>query len=72
MLPQQENVGYGDQVPRDGEAMSMFVLYLHKVVTHLALCKDNRYLQIGHHQAYAVGSRVERSAREMDVCALRI
>jgi hypothetical protein len=52
--------------------MSMFVLHMHKVAAHLALCKDNRYLQIGHHQAYAIGSCVERSAREMDVRAIRI
>jgi hypothetical protein len=44
--------------------MSLFVFHLHKVAAHLALCRDNRYLQIGHHQAYAVGSCVERLARE--------
>jgi hypothetical protein len=67
VLPQQENARYGDQVPRDGEAMSLFVLHLHKVAAYLALCRDNRYQQIGHHQAYVVGSCVERPAREMDV-----
>jgi hypothetical protein len=48
------------------------VFRLHKVVAHLALCRGNRYLQIGHDQAYAVGSYVERLAREMDVRADRI
>jgi hypothetical protein len=49
-----------------------FVLHLHKVAAHLALYKDNRYLQIGHHQAYAVDCCVERPAREMNVHAVRI
>jgi hypothetical protein len=52
--------------------MSLFVLHLHKVAAHLALCRDNRYLQIGHHQAYADGSCVERPTREMDVRTVRI
>jgi hypothetical protein len=51
--------------------VSLFVLHLHKVAAHLALCRDNRYLQIRHHQAYAVGSYVERPAREMDVRRLK-
>jgi ribonuclease HI len=33
--------------------MSLFVLHLHKVAAHLALCRDNHYLQIIHPQAYA-------------------
>jgi hypothetical protein len=45
---------------------------MHKVAAHLALCRDNHYLQIGHHQAYAVGSCVERSTREMVLHAVRI
>jgi hypothetical protein len=52
--------------------MSLFVLYLHKVVAHLALYRDKHYLQIEHHQAYAVGSYVKRPGREMDVRAVRI
>jgi hypothetical protein len=52
--------------------MSLFVLHVHIVAAHLALCRDNRYLQIRHHQAYDVGSCVERPAREMDVHAVRI
>jgi hypothetical protein len=52
--------------------MSLFVLHMHKVAAHLALCRDNHYLQIGHHQAYVVGSHVERLAWEMDVHAVRI
>jgi hypothetical protein len=52
--------------------MSLFVIHLHIVAAHLALCRDNRYLQIGHHQAYAVGSCVERPTREMDVRTVRI
>jgi hypothetical protein len=52
--------------------MSLFVLHLHKVAAHLTLCRDNHYLQIGHHQAYAVGSCVERPTQEMDACAVRI
>jgi hypothetical protein len=63
---------YGDQVSRDREAMSLFVLHLHEVVTHPALCRDNRYLQIGCHQAYAVGSCVERLTQEVDVHTIRI
>jgi hypothetical protein len=44
--------------------MSLFVLHLHKVAAHLALCRGNRYLQIRHHQAYAVGSYVESQLRK--------
>jgi hypothetical protein len=51
--------------------MSLFVLHLHKVVAHPALCRDNRYLQIGRHQAYVVGSYVERPTREVDVRTVR-
>jgi hypothetical protein len=52
--------------------MFLFFLHLHKVVAHPALCRDNRYLQIGRHQAYAVGSCVERSTQEVDVRTVRI
>jgi hypothetical protein len=52
--------------------MSLFVLHLHKVVTHLALCRDNHYLQVGRHQAYAVDSCVERPTREVDVRTVKI
>jgi hypothetical protein len=52
--------------------MSLFVLHLQKIVTHLALCRDNRYLQVGRHQAYAVGFYVERSTQEVDVRTVRI
>jgi hypothetical protein len=48
------------------------VCHLNKVAAHLALCRDNRYLQIRHHQAYAIGSCLERPAQEMDVRAVRI
>jgi hypothetical protein len=54
------------------EKLSLFVLHLHKVVAHPALYKDNRYLQIRRHQAYVVGSYVERPTREVDVCTVRI
>jgi hypothetical protein len=63
---------YRDHIPRDREAMPLFVLHLHKVVAHPALCRDNRYLQIGRHQAYAVGSCVESPTREVDVRTDRI
>jgi hypothetical protein len=52
--------------------MSLFVLHLHKVAAHPALCRDNRYLQIEHHQAYAIGSCVERLTQEVDVRTVRI
>jgi hypothetical protein len=52
--------------------MSMFVLHLHKVAAYHALCGDNRYLQIGRHQAYADGSCVERLTQEVDVRTVRI
>jgi hypothetical protein len=52
--------------------MSLFILHLHKVVTHPALYRDNRYLQVGRHQAYVVGSCVEMPTREVDVCTDRI
>jgi hypothetical protein len=52
--------------------MSLFVLHLHKVVTHPALCRDNHYLQVGRHQAYAVGSCDERPTQEVDVCTVII
>jgi hypothetical protein len=52
--------------------MSLFVLHLHKVGTHPALCIDNRYLQVGRHQAYAVGSDVERPTQEVDARIVRI
>jgi hypothetical protein len=72
VLPQQEDARYRDQIPRDREAMSMFVLHLHKVAAYHALCGDNRYLQIGRHQAYADGSCVERLTQEVDVRTVRI
>jgi hypothetical protein len=52
--------------------MPLVILHLHKVAAHLAFCRDNHYLQVGHRQAYAVGSCVERLAREMDVHAVGI
>jgi hypothetical protein len=52
--------------------MSLFVLHLHKVVAHPALCRDIRYLQIGRHQAYDVGSCVERPTPEVNVRTVRI
>jgi hypothetical protein len=52
--------------------MSLFVLHLHKVAAHPALCRDNRYLLIRRHQAYAAGSFVERPTREVDVRTVRI
>jgi hypothetical protein len=71
-LPQQEDARYEDQVPRDREAMSLFVLHLHKVASYPALCGGNRYLQIGRHQAYTVDSCVERPTQEVDVHTVRI
>jgi hypothetical protein len=47
--------------------MSLFVLHLHKVVSYPALCRGNHYLQVRHHQAYVVGSCVERPTQEVDV-----
>jgi hypothetical protein len=52
--------------------MSLFVLHLHKVVAYPALYGDNRYLQIGRHQAYADSSCVERPTKEVDVHTVRI
>jgi hypothetical protein len=54
------------------KTMSLFVLHLHKVASHPALCGGNRYLQVRHHQAYAVGSCVERPTRKVDVHTVRI
>jgi hypothetical protein len=72
VLPQQEDARYEDQISRDREAMSLFVLHLHKAMVHPALCRDNHYLQIGCHQAYAVVSCVERPTRKVDVSTVRI
>jgi hypothetical protein len=52
--------------------MSLFVLHLHKVAAYPALYEDNRYLQIGRHQAYVDGSYVEWLTREVNVHTVRI
>jgi hypothetical protein len=52
--------------------MPLFVLHLHKVATHPALCRDNRYLQVRRHQTYVVGSCVERLNQEVEVRTIRI
>jgi ribonuclease HI len=44
--------------------MFPFVLHLHKVASHLALCRDNRYLQIGQHQAYAAAPMLKGRLRK--------
>jgi hypothetical protein len=40
--------------------MSLSVLYMHKASSYPDISRDNRHLQIGCHQAHAIGSSAER------------
>ena len=71
-LPQQAHVRCRDQVPRDREALPLFILYMYKALSYFALGGNDCNMQIGCHKVYAVGSSAERPAREADVCIVRI
>jgi hypothetical protein len=52
--------------------MPLFVLYLYKASSYLAICRNDCHLQIGCYQAHAIGSCFERLTRKMDVCTVRV
>ena len=67
-----EDVGCENQVPQHRKIMSLFVLYLLEASAHFVFCGDRRHLQIGCHQAYAVGARLKGLTREMDIRVVRV
>jgi hypothetical protein len=52
--------------------MPVFVLYLYKASSYLAICRNGRHLHIGRYQAHAIGSCVERLTRKVDACIVRV
>jgi hypothetical protein len=45
--------------------MPLFVLYLYKASSYLAICRNDCHLQIGCYQAHAIASCVERPTRKV-------